>query len=58
MKEVPSLKDQSPKKDLLLGEDYYLENGKWVFTEKFHKNRNYCCGSKCRHCPYGHVNVD
>lgn len=31
---------------------YYLENGKVVFTEKFHKERGHCCGNNCRHCPY------
>jgi len=37
--------------------DYYIENGRWVFTEKFHLKRGKCCGNKCRHCPYSHVNV-
>ncbi len=31
---------------------YYLENGKVVFTEKFHLERGYCCNNNCRHCPY------
>ena len=31
---------------------YYLENGKVVFTPKYHINRGDCCGSGCRHCPY------
>jgi hypothetical protein len=26
---------------LIEGEDYYIENGRWVFTEAYH------------HCPYG-----
>ena len=42
---------------LVEGVDYYLEDGKYVFTEKYHLKRGYCCGSKCRHCPYGHENV-
>jgi len=33
-------------------EDYYIENGKYVFTEQYHLKREYCCGSGCRHCPY------
>jgi hypothetical protein len=37
---------------LVEGEDYYLENGFLVFTEKYLSNRGYCCGSGCRHCPY------
>lgn len=28
-----------------------------VFTELFHLQRGKCCGSKCRHCPYGWENV-
>jgi len=23
-----------------------------VFTARFLADRNYCCGSGCRHCPY------
>jgi len=41
--------------DLVEGEDYYLENGNWVFTARFLLNRGYCCRSGCRHCPYGFV---
>jgi len=32
---------------------YYIENGFYVFTEKYHLQRGYCCKSGCRHCPYG-----
>ncbi len=39
------------------GLDYYWENGKMVLTAHFLRKRGYCCGNKCRHCPYGHVNV-
>lgn len=28
-----------------------------VFTAVFHKKRGKCCGNKCRHCPFDHVNV-
>ncbi|MDX1666479.1 MAG: DUF5522 domain-containing protein [Saprospiraceae bacterium] len=35
------------------GLDYYLENGKYVFTRHFLLRRGYCCESGCRHCPYG-----
>jgi hypothetical protein len=41
--------------ELVLGEDYYIENGCWVFTEKFLLKRGFCCRSGCRHCPYGFV---
>lgn len=37
--------------------DYYIENGRWVFTAVFHAKRGTCCGSKCRHCPFEHINV-
>lgn len=37
-----------------IGEDYYIENGLYVFTEEYHLKRGYCCGSGCRHCPYGY----
>ncbi|HMC29495.1 MAG TPA: DUF5522 domain-containing protein [Candidatus Angelobacter sp.] len=45
----------SDANDLVEGEDYYLENGNWVFTAKFLLQRGYCCRSGCRHCPYGFV---
>ena len=32
--------------------DFYIENGKYVFTKEFHLSRGYCCGNGCRHCPY------
>ncbi|GIW33983.1 DUF5522 domain-containing protein [Meiothermus sp.] len=41
-----------PKMQLKENVDYYLENGLYVFTEAYHLKRGYCCGSKCRHCPY------
>jgi len=34
------------------GVHYYIENGRVVFTELFHKQRGSCCGSGCRHCPF------
>jgi hypothetical protein len=40
---------------LVEGEDFYLENGKYVFTAHFLLKRGYCCESGCRHCPYGFV---
>lgn len=39
-------------------EDYYMnEQGLLVFTEKGHLKRGYCCGNRCKHCPYDYVNV-
>ncbi len=37
---------------LVEGIDYYMEDGKLVFTAAYHRARGYCCNSKCRHCPY------
>jgi len=39
------------------GFDFYMEDGKMVLTSWFHLKRGNCCGSGCRHCPYGHINV-
>ena len=41
--------------DLVQGEDYYLENGNWVFTARYLLQRGYCCRCGCRRCPYGYV---
>ncbi|WP_165222795.1 DUF5522 domain-containing protein [Aquisphaera insulae] len=37
---------------LVEGVDYYVEQGRWVFTAAYHRRRGYCCGSGCRHCPF------
>lgn len=29
-----------------------------VFTELYMLGRGWCCGSGCRHCPYGHFNLE
>lgn len=36
------------------GEFYYIDpaTGYKVFTAAYLKERGYCCGSGCRHCPY------
>lgn len=31
---------------------YYNEQGLFVFTEEYHKNRGYCCGNGCKHCAF------
>jgi hypothetical protein len=38
--------------ELIEGIDYYIQNGFYVFTAKFLKERGYCCGNGCKHCPY------
>lgn len=43
-----------PKSELVKDVHYYInQNGFWVFTEHYHKQRGYCCKSGCKHCPYG-----
>ena len=34
--------------------DYYIDEmtGFSVFTALYLRNRGYCCGSGCRHCPF------
>ena len=39
------------------GDYYYNEQGYLVFTEQYHLKRGYCCGSRCKHCPFGWENV-
>jgi hypothetical protein len=43
---------QLSKKEFVEGKHYYLENGYIVLTENYHKQRGFCCGNKCRHCPF------
>lgn len=45
------------KQNLIEGKDYYIENGLLIFTEEYHLKRGECCGNKCKHCPYNHINV-
>ena len=33
-------------------QEYYLENGSFVFTGHYLKKRGDCCGNGCRHCPF------
>jgi hypothetical protein len=43
---------------LIEGEDfYYNASGYIVLTEKYHLDKEFCCGNGCKHCPYGYVNV-
>ena len=40
--------------------DTYVDpvSGFQVLTTKTHLNRGFCCGNSCRHCPFGHINVN
>uniref|UniRef100_A0A6J0SVB5 Uncharacterized protein C1orf53 homolog n=1 Tax=Pogona vitticeps TaxID=103695 RepID=A0A6J0SVB5_9SAUR len=42
-----------------VGQDSYVDpiTGYLVFTRVAHLQRGHCCGSACRHCPYGQANV-
>ncbi|KAI8811227.1 hypothetical protein BJ742DRAFT_798637 [Cladochytrium replicatum] len=41
------------------GKNSYTDptTGYLCFTEIEHLKRGYCCGNKCRHCPYEYKNV-
>jgi hypothetical protein len=39
--------------NLIEGVDFYREGPYLVFTEKYLRERGYCCESGCRHCPWG-----
>jgi hypothetical protein len=45
-------KNSQGEKKQLLPSDFYMDNGRKVMTEEFHKKRGFCCGNGCRHCPY------
>jgi len=40
------------KKDYIEHIDYYLENGRVIFTGKYLREKGSCCGGTCRHCCY------
>jgi len=42
----------SPDTTPVEGIDYYIENGRWVFTAAHHRKRGHCCKNVCRHCPF------
>ena len=48
------MKEEKSEK-LIEGIHYYVDNGLYVWTEKYLLERGYCCGNDCRHCPYPKV---
>jgi Family of unknown function (DUF5522) len=45
-------------KSLIENIDYYFnEEGLMVLTESYLKERGYCCGNGCLHCPYNYEAV-
>jgi hypothetical protein len=47
---INNLKEGGSQK--LSPSDFYIEDGKYVFTKEFHLKRGHCCANNCRHCPY------
>ena len=46
--------DSAAKPELpLTDEEYYYDGPHMVFTAAYLLKRGSCCGSGCRHCPYG-----
>ena len=44
--------------ELIEGVHYYInENGLMVLTERYHREKGYCCGMGCLHCPYHYESV-
>lgn len=47
------VEDRIKNNGKLKDDEYYLmDNGLLIFTEIYHIRRGYCCGLKCKHCPY------
>jgi len=44
--------DENPPPPLA-PEDFYFDGPNLVFTAAYHLKRGSCCGSGCRHCPFG-----
>lgn len=45
--------DYYNERPLIEGEDYEMDpRGFRIFLSKYHKDRGYCCGNGCRHCPF------
>jgi Family of unknown function (DUF5522) len=54
-KDIEAIHQDAVKKN----QQTYIDpsTGYTVFTELAHLKRGFCCGNKCRHCPYNHQNV-
>jgi hypothetical protein len=39
-------------KEFVKGRDYYLEDGRVIFTKEYLSKRGPCCGNECVNCPY------
>ncbi len=45
-------KNVMTNKEFIEGKDYYLINGRVIFSESYLKDRGSCCGNDCQFCPY------
>ena len=46
-------------KELTEGIHYYINaDGYVVLTELYHRERGYCCGNGCLHCPFDYESVE
>jgi 2-iminoacetate synthase ThiH len=52
MSRVKLIKVMSEKKEFIKDIDYYIEDGRVIFTEKYNLERGSCCGNDCKHCAY------
>lgn len=52
MKGETKIKPAEKSDKFIEGVDYFFENGLMVLTAHFLLKRGYCCGNKCRNCPY------
>ena len=39
-------------KEFIEGKDYYLVDGRVIFSESYLTDRGSCCGNDCQFCPY------
>lgn len=49
--------ETEPTEKLVENVDFYYDGGLMVLTASYLLRRGYCCGNRCRHCPYNYVNV-
>ena len=52
MRDTFNKSNNDSRNALTEGIDFYFEDGLMVLTEKFLRERGYCCENGCRHCPY------
>ena len=55
MRELPAHVLRAHEEAIARGDDGYVDpdSGLYVMTATYLAEREFCCGSGCRHCPYG-----